>query len=105
MPARLGGIVRYGAVGVDMDLICQCLGELGGKASRSVLKSTLFKADVALAVEQALSVQTRHLDMDFSALDAFDGKMRLLHARDMQPCSLVSLVVCSLALFGLASPD
>ena len=35
-----GGILRYGAVGVDMDLICQCLGELGGGGLTRVLKSS-----------------------------------------------------------------
>jgi hypothetical protein len=35
-----GGGARYGAVGVDMDLICQCLGELGGRGLKGVLKSS-----------------------------------------------------------------
>jgi hypothetical protein len=32
-------MVRYGAVGVDMAIICQCLGELGTGGLTSVLKS------------------------------------------------------------------
>ena len=39
------GILRYGAVGVDMDLICQCLGELGGGGLTRNLKSSSAHAE------------------------------------------------------------
>jgi hypothetical protein len=70
----LGGIVWYLAVGVDMDLICQCLGELGGEASTSVLKSSsahvlLFSVGIrSSSLATSRSVKARH------------GKMRLLYA-------------------------
>jgi hypothetical protein len=68
-------------VGVDMDLICQCLGELGGEASTGVLKSSsahvlLFSVSIrSCSLARSRSVQARH-----SHSLALDGKMRLLHA-------------------------
>lgn len=91
-----------------MDLICQCLGELGADASTSLLKlSSAHVVKCCNSIGRWGHVRPKSGNVDLSALDAF----RVPTAKSVltrQPYSLALLdslrIVCFLAAFGLASP-
>jgi hypothetical protein len=96
--AMSGGVARYGAVGVDMDLICQCLGELGEGGLTSVLKSS--SGHVLQGCGRiGFSAQVRHLDV--STLDALDAALQPRFARRVLSCRLWTARVAELCQYSL----